>query len=311
MDNVASMNFPSKKISTVVMAVVMVAILWTSADSAVADNRVVDLYIVAGQSNAVGADTDPTKLPADPRDRDVLFWWKCGDPPADDHDSSSGNAWSTLRVQGLGAPKKPRSNQTRQYGNFLGGPGGFGPEIGLARTILSRGHDASDASPAIAVLKVAYSGTSVENDWSPAHIDEPGNCLAALIDQFDLANESAQAKSLTLRPAALLWIQGESDSGPQRATQYASRLTSTIQAIRDAVDAPQMQVRLAVNTKFGSQRNAPMQAIVDSQKLVADQDPHCRYVDTSMATIANDAHFDTAGTLLVGKLLADSLDPAD
>lgn len=286
----------------------LVAVWFSVSRSAVAQVRTLDLYIVAGQSNAVGADTDPAKLPADPNDSDVLFWWKCGDPPADNHDSSSGNSWLTLMPQQLGDPIRPRNNQTRQYGNFASPSGGFGPEIGLARTIMARRTDVTAASPAIAVLKVAYSGTSVENDWNPEQADQPGNCLGTLIDQFERAKEKAESLGFILRPKALLWIQGESDSDAARLALYASRLTSTIQAIRVAVDQPELPVRLAVNTKFGSQRGVPMDAIVAAQKAVAGRDAHCRYVDTSSATIANNAHFDTAGTLLVGKLLADSLD---
>lgn len=47
-----------------------------------------DLVLVAGQSNAVGFDAYANELPADPADKDVLFWWRCGDPPPDEHDST-------------------------------------------------------------------------------------------------------------------------------------------------------------------------------------------------------------------------------
>ena len=40
---------------------------------------------------------------------------------------------------------------------------------------------------------------------------------------------------------------------------------------------------------------------------IAAKDPRCAYVDTAGATIANTAHFDTAGTLDVGRRFAEAL----
>ena len=53
-----------------------------------AGDKKVDLILVAGQSNAVGFDTSPDLLPKNPGDNKVMFWWRCGDPPADDFDTS-------------------------------------------------------------------------------------------------------------------------------------------------------------------------------------------------------------------------------
>ena len=45
-----------------------------------AQNQRIDLIIVSGQSNAVGFDAIATELPEDPRDAQVMFWWRGGDP---------------------------------------------------------------------------------------------------------------------------------------------------------------------------------------------------------------------------------------
>src|SRR6478672_6939671 len=50
----------------------------TCSSSFAAETR--DLILVAGQSNAVGFDAAPAELPADAADKDILFWWRCGDP---------------------------------------------------------------------------------------------------------------------------------------------------------------------------------------------------------------------------------------
>ena len=116
----------------------LICLLGTSAQVLVAQDvvEVRDLVIVAGQSNAVGFDAKPSELEPHSADAKVLFWWKCGDPPPDEHDSNSSNAWTHLQPQPLGDPIKPRRD--RQYGNYAQADGGFGPEVGFARAWLDR-----------------------------------------------------------------------------------------------------------------------------------------------------------------------------
>lgn len=42
-------------------------------------------------------------------------------------------------------------------------------------------------------------------------------------------------------------------------------------------------------------------------RAVGITDDRCAYVDTAEATIANNAHYDTKGTLYVGRLFAETL----
>ena len=259
----------------------------------------VELLIVAGQSNAVGYDAKPSELPKNDADRNVLFWWRCGDPPPDTHDSSSGGKWTHLQPQPLGNPKRPRKN--RQYGNFAQKEGGFGPEIGLARAIYAT------EKKRLAVIKVAFSGTGVHRDWNHADKGDGGACYRTLVSEVRKAMASAGKRGIELRPRALAWVQGESDANANDAPQYARRLRDMIAALRRDLQTPELSALIAVNTRFGGGRNRFMPTIVEQQKRVAATDPRCEYVDTSSATIANRAHFDSKGTLLVGRLFAESL----
>ncbi len=261
-----------------------------------------DLVLVAGQSNAVGFDADPADLPADPADAKVLFWWKTGDPPPDKHDSTSAAVWSTLKTQPKGDPA-PKDPAKRQYGNFAGENGGFGPEIGFARHVLKVSPERK-----LAILKVAFSGTSIPKDWDPEKRDQAESCYAALVAEFGKAEEAARERNIRLRPTALLWIQGESDANPANAPRYAADLTVFVAALREDLKAPGLLALLAVNTRFGNGSNPHMPAIVEAQKEVAAADPRARYVDTAEAPIANGAHYSTEGTLLVGRLFADALE---
>ena len=96
-----------------------------------------DLLLIAGQSNAVGYDAKPADLPADDADKQVMFWFRAGDPPPDEFDVTSGGKWTTLQPQPKGTPMD-KTKMSRQYGNFSGAAGGFGPEMGFARALFAK-----------------------------------------------------------------------------------------------------------------------------------------------------------------------------
>lgn len=285
--------------TVVVQAAVLIACIQTLFAQAAPPQKPVDLLIVAGQSNAVGYDAKPGELPADEADKQILFWWKCGDPPPDEHDSTSGGMWTHLQAQPLGNPKKPKAN--RQYGNFAQKEGGFGPEIGLARTLYDR-----EKKP-LAVVKAAFSGTGLRRDWDHTDSGEGGACYRALVTEVKAAIEAAKQNGMELRPRVFTWVQGESDANANDSSVYARNLTAMIAALRTDLNAPQLTVLVAVNTKFGGGKNPFMPKIVEQQQLAGSFDPRCEYVDTSAASIANNVHYDAKGTLEVGRLFAESL----
>ncbi|MEO1618146.1 MAG: sialate O-acetylesterase [Planctomycetota bacterium] len=269
--------------------------------AATASPTEIDVFVFAGQSNMVGFDADAEELPADERDERVLFWYSVGAPPPDSYDSTSKRSWTTLGTQPKGNPP-PYNSQSRQYGNFKHASG-FGPEIGFARTLLDESGETSSKSPAFAILKVAYSGTSVEKDWDPRQADEPESCYAALLREVRLASEQALTQGYKLRPAGFFWIQGESDSYGERLEFYENRLHQMLLCLREDLKATGLPCFLGVNTRFGEGRNQGMPRIIAQQKSLA-QLPSIAYVDTSKATIANPQHYDSKGTLHVGELIA-------
>ena len=100
-------------------------------------------------------------------------------------------------------------------------------------------------------------------------------------------------------------MQGESDANANDSAIYARNLDAMLTAIRRELDAPKLAALIAVNTKFLEGRNQFMPAIIEQQKLAASFDPRWEYVDTSAATIANQVHYDSKGTLEVGRLFAE------
>ena len=265
-----------------------------------------DLILVAGQSNAVGYDAYAEELPADPKDATTMFWWRVGDPPPDEFDGTSARQWTTLQFQ----PRTPAMSGDaakkigRQYGNFnKKSKGGFGPEIGMVRTL------ATKESRPLAVIKTAFSGTSVAADWNVGHPGKADPCYRAMIDEANAAIAAAKSKDVTLRPRAFVWVQGESDANAKDAPTYVTNLSAMLKSLRADLNAPDMILLLGVNTRFGNGKNAFMPKVIDAQKEVAAALPRARYVDTAGAETLppSHTHFTAVGTLEIGRRFAEAL----
>lgn len=267
-----------------------------------------DLVLVAGQSNAVGFDAYASELPADPGDRDVMFWWRVGDPPPDDYDVTSGGKWTHLQPQPKGRPMETvtaeaKAKSPRQYGNFKKPEGGFGPEMGLARELRRR------EGRSLAIVKAAFSGTALMQDWNPDDAGPTGACYRALVAETKAAVAAARAQGVTLRLRALVWVQGESDATKMAAPEYAKNLGHLLTRLRADLEAPQLIALIGVNTHFGNDKNPHMPVIVAQQRALAESDPLTRYVDTEGAEtlLPSQTHFTAKGTLEVGRRFATAL----
>jgi hypothetical protein len=267
-----------------------------------------DLILVAGQSNAVGFDAYASELPPDPADKHVKFWWRVGDPPPDEFDVTSGGKWSYLQPQPRGTPMdttsgNPQDKPQRQYGNFKKPEGGFGPEIGLARELLAK-----ERKP-FAIVKVAFSGTGMMQDWNPDDPGPGGSCYRALISETKSAIAAASERNVTLRLRALVWVQGESDATPAAAPQYEKNLAHMLARLRADLAAPKLIALIGVNTRFGNGKNPNMPVVIAQQRALAAADPRCAYVDTEGAETLppSHTHFTASGTLEVGRRYATAL----
>ena len=265
----------------------------------------IDFLIVAGQSNATGFDTDPARLGKDELDALIRFRFRVGDPPPDDRDSmSSRTEWTRLTVQPLGNPG-PKS-EPRQYGNFVNPSGGFGPEISFARKLKRRDQQRGRENE-LAVVKVALSGTSVADDWDPTGEDKRGACYRALLEEVRAAQSLAEAEGLTVNFRGLLWVQGESDANANDAPKYAQRLKAMFATLRRDLKAERLPILVSVNVHFHEGKNKFMPEIIAAQKQVGQEFSDCRYVDTTGVGLANDVHFDSDGTIEIGKRFASAL----
>ena len=266
-----------------------------------------ELVLVAGQSNAVGYDAYASELPADAGDKEVLFWWRVGDPPPDEFDSTSARKWTHLQPQPKGTPMSKQeatgARSARQYGNFAKPEGGFGPEIGFARAWRAK------RGKPLAIVKAAFSGTGMRTDWNPADPGPAGACYRALVTETKAAVAAAKERGITLRLRALLWVQGESDANAADAANYEKNLGTMLAALRKDLEAPELVALIAVNTRFGNDKNPFMPKVVAAQQALAAKDKLCVYVDTAGAEtlLPSRTHFTAAGTMEVGRRFAAEL----
>ncbi|MCC5843172.1 MAG: hypothetical protein JJU05_02855 [Verrucomicrobia bacterium] len=263
-----------------------------------AGENVVDLILVAGQSNAVGFDARASDLPEDPRDARVMFWWVGGDTTRLEHASHFNHEWVPLQTQPKGTPGP------KGAGNFASDQGGFGPEMGFARRLLDEQPDRR-----LAIVKVAVNATSI-HAWLP----ERNRLYGDLMRETNLAIEKAKERGITLRPVALLWCQGETDANRNPDTElYLERLETLVSTLRRDLDAPELIALVGFNTRFGRRamkRNEPTSgaaAIRTAQIQFAGSSVYNVHVEDWGAQIQNSAHFSSAGTLEVGRRYAEAL----
>ncbi len=286
-----------KTVRTLIFVIILCSTGWAEATNR--NVRAVDLIIVAGQSNAVGFDTSTRELTFSPLDKKILFWWRCGAPPADKFDSTSNHQWTYLQAQ----PNQTQgqSNSLKQSNpNFRNLEGGFGPEIGLARTLLQH-----QPEQPLAVIKIAYNGTSV-TEWQHHAAAKEFNCYQALVSETRTAIRKAAEKGLSMRIRALVWVQGESDGNDRYAGKYENNLNTMINALRQDLAAPGLVVLLGFNTKFKTGSPA-IQQVVQAQKNLAAEHKSIVYVDSRNCAMANGVHFNSKGTLELGRLFAEKL----
>ena len=243
-------------------------------------DEVVRVFVFAGQSNMVGADSkaaDVVRFPpfaeAAKELPQVRFWYVVGR-----EDKERSNGWVPLQpIQGM-----------------------VGPELSFAREVLQH-----EQAP-LAIVKVAAGGTTLGADWNP---DQPsGFALYPLaLATVRAALADLDVRRVPWRLEGFVWHQGENDmfdDGFRR--DYGKNLARFVACWRRDLRAPQLRFyvgELCTKTIWGMDNRANMHGIERGQRAVAEQDPFVDYVPTShiAVEIGGDAglhyHYGTLGQL--------------
>ena len=233
----------------------------------------IDLFVVAGQSNAQGWKGDGAHYPKDLEgvDKDIPLYWLT---PSPKRSMSSNGKWVTLQPQ-AGRFKK----------------GHFGLEVTFARSLKKAGYNP-------AIFKCSQGSTSLANNWKG-----PGD--GKMYDQ--MAKEFGKAISLlkkaghTVTVRCLVWIQGESDGqNAAMANAYKANLKRLINDFRNQVTKePELPILLGVDEQHQWMKKQPQ--VIAAQKALAKEDKHI--VFTSMVGLekADSTHLTPKGLEEHGK----------
>ncbi len=202
---------------------------------------VIEVYILAGQSNAVGYNSIDTYTPKPfpnslSQQTDILFW------PGSNANDSFKNNWITLQIGASSVSKKA-----------------FGPEITFGKTL-------SDANPKkkIAIIKYAVGGTSIArskdykdyisgfekfddkgSNWHPPLNNRlAGKLYNKLIVNINDALTSLKNQGKQYRIAGFIWMQGEHEAGLSQsmAAAYQNLLSDFLMSIRKDFNCPTLPV---------------------------------------------------------------------
>lgn len=253
------------------------------------DGRV-PIFVLAGQSNAVGYGTSWEQLPPlhGQRSDNILLWYSQGDPLR----PRISERWVPL----LGAEHR----SVRSLGAELS----------------SSSYIAEKLKSSVAIVKVAFNGTylgrSARLDWNVNSNNELFHRLIGEINRS--ANNMPEHKIGWL--AGFFWIQGESDAKssseqPAIALAYYQNLKALIESIRRKFDCPFLPVviaRIAVPEVDARGRRFSYRNIIrGAQEALARNDNFIGMISTDdLPKQPDNLHFTSQGQLEMGRKLAEA-----
>lgn len=273
-----------------------------------AKGKPVKVFILAGQSNAVGYN-DIGELRTRPDNFNeltgehspVLFW-----PGTNALPEFSGK-WTTLR---------PGVSEIAAEGAYKRGC--FGPEIGFALTT-------SGMMPGeqIAIIKYAVGATGIARstdyhdyipgfekfddmgkNWSPPAKGEQGGLLyQELVKNLKAALDSLNRHGVSYEISGFLWMQGEHEAGISKkmAEDYAVLLSRFRKSIRSDLRAKHLPFIVG---EINSHSWAFGDLARESQAKACREDKHTiliKTVDLQRGSVGGLAHFDADGMMELGK----------
>jgi hypothetical protein len=244
-----------------------------TGDTTPAEDPVVEVYLLAGQSNMDGY-AYLSGLPPDWRaaQPDIPLYW---------------SGWGTF------APLQATS---------YGGNAYVGPEVSFGRTL-------ADAGRTVALVKHAVGGTDLATYWAPgADAADPnvGAGWATFVASMRAAELELDAAGQPWRWAGFAWMQGESDAlAPDWAAAYEDNLTHLIARVREETTTPDLPVAIGLIACEGL-CDAGLDTVRAAQEAVAAADPSVTTIETlDLPRHVNDPwHYDGPSNRVLGQRLA-------
>lgn len=232
--------------------------------------KTLDLFILAGQSNAQGWMGDAAYYPEEGKELDdsLLFNWTFVD------NESSGGEWVTMQAQ---------------KGRFS--KGHFGPEVSFARELKKAGY-----KPAI--FKYTKGATGLARDWKAPG---KGGIYDGMVNDLKAAINELGKQGFEVKVRGFIWIQGETDAGDeQTANNYYHNLKQLINDLRNNVlHKPDLKIILGVDEQHQFVKERPV--VVAAQQKLANEDSNITYTSMLGLPKADGTHLTPAGLVEHGK----------
>ncbi len=240
------------------LSLFLVAMACPASLRAEEDEKTLRVFIFAGQSNMVGADS---------RAADIARF-----PPF------AGLEQPQKRVKFSYCIGREEKRQTDGWIDLEPVDGMVGPELSFAREV--RRH----VKAPIAIIKCAAGGTSLGGDWNP---DQPtGFALYPMtLDWIRSALADLDRRKVRYRIEGFMWHQGENDMFDEGfKVAYGRNLKRFIERWRADLGVPDLRFfvgELCTKTIWGMDLRPQMYAIRAGQREVTEADPLADYVPTS------------------------------
>ena len=253
------------------------------------DDKILRVFIFAGQSNMVGSDSkvkDIERFPPfaglDKPQPDVRFSYCIGR-----ENKTQSDGWVDLQ---------PVNNVV-------------GPELSFARRITR------NIRAPIAIIKCAAGGTHIGGDWNP---DEPRGfkMYPLALEWVRSALKDLDRRKIPYRIEGFMWHQGENDMFEKDyMPNYGKNLANFLASWRRDLGTPDLRFyigELCTKTIWGMDLRPRMYAISLGQKQVTEADPLADYIPTSHVGVEIGGgvglhyHYGTLGQLEHGENYADA-----
>lgn len=267
-------------------------------DSVAIEAPTINLFLVMGQSNAVGFRGAESLLPFNANDGLVPFYFSVGNPGS--YNCVAGS--SGVVPLGAQTPPSPCLSPTGQIDYLFAYGPGFGPEIGISRTLQAAGRND------FAIFKFAINGSAIAGGWDPAATPSAYSLYSRFQSELASAIDTFKYQGFKVRVEALFWIQGESDSANLApANAYSGGYQRLLAAIRSETGYSTLPVIAAKVAPYNPSLNPWVYANTVNLALAAQSDVVVESSDLPVDIANGDGvHYNSQGLLTLGERLANA-----
>lgn len=190
-------------------------------DNSVITNQTIDLFILAGQSNAHGH-ADLSDLTPAQATQDGLFYTSWHNSTGNAETTQYYSPWATSLVAG--------STRGDDGSSSLGGSSSFGPELGF----VSRANAINLTTQPIGILKYAVGASTLNagtsfSDWdTTATGNREGDCYRGLLSALSDATTKLTNAGYSWNFKGMIWWQGESGASVSGLNTFIAAVRSVL-----------------------------------------------------------------------------------